>query len=381
MRVGVDATPLLGRMTGIGRYTLELLRELERLPAASTGRLGEVGPVDLVATAFTLRGAGRLAEVVPPGVSVRARPVPARALRTAWSRSEWPTVDRLCGPVDVFHATNFVLPPPGRAAGVLTVHDLAYLTFPDTVSSASLAYRDLVPRGLARARLVLTPSAAVAEQVRDAYGTPEDRVVVTPLGVDLAWGRARPAPADWLAAHDLPSRYLLAVGTLEPRKNLQALVLAHRDLVRRDPEVPPLVLVGGRGWGEALQLDEVRPGAVRLTGHLPIDELRGVVAGAQALVFPSLDEGFGLPPLEALACGVPVLANDLPVTREVLGDQARFCDVADPEAFQQGLLDVLAAPAGDPESRRARAAEFTWERCARLTREAYARAVDLGPAR
>lgn len=375
MRVGVDATPLLGRLTGVGLYTLELLRELA---AGPTRPLGTAGADDIVATAFTLRGAGRLAEVVPPGVSVRARPVPARGLRAAWSRAEWPTVERLCGPVDVFHATNFVLPPPGRAAGVLTIHDLAYLTFPETVSGASLANRELVPRGLARARLVLTPSAAVAEQVRDAYATPEDRVIVTPLGVDPAWRQARPAHPDWFAARDIPSTYLLAVGTLEPRKNLQALVRVHRDLFHTNSEVPPLVIVGGAGWGEALRLDGVQPGGVRLIGHLPIGELRSVVAGAQALVFPSLDEGFGLPPLEALACGVPVLANDLPVTREVLGDQARFCDASDPESFRQGMLEVLTAPVGSPQSRRDHAAGYTWQRCARLTHNAYTRALELG---
>jgi len=378
MRVGVDATPLLGRVTGIGVYTREILRALAAAPSNPSEPSAPSAAADeVVATAFTLRGSGQLDEVVPPGVSVRARPVPARGLRAAWSWTEWPTVDLLCGPVDVFHATNFMLPPPGRAAGVLTVHDLAYLTFPETVSAASRANRELVPRGLARARVVVTPSAAVAEQVRDAYAWPQDRVVATPLGVDAAWGHARPAAAEWLAAHDIPTTYLLAVGTLEPRKNLQALVRAHRDLADRHADIPPLVLVGGTGWGEALRLDGVRPGAVRLTGHLPIDELRSLVAGAQALVFPSLDEGFGLPPLEALACGVPVLASDLPVTREVLGDQALFCDASDPEALRHGLMETLADPVGTPATRRGRAGGFTWQRCARLTREAYARALAL----
>jgi glycosyltransferase involved in cell wall biosynthesis len=306
---------------------------------------------------------------------VRARPVPARGLRAAWTRSEWPTVERLCGPVEVFHGTNFVLPPCGQAAGVLTIHDLTFLTHPETVSAASQAYRELVPRGLRRAAMVLTPSAAVAEQVRDAYRLEADRVAVTPLGVGPEWGTAVPPDAAFRQAYELPGRYLVTVSTLEPRKNLQALVTAYLTWVQERPEAPGLVLVGGAGWGGALRVDG--PGRERVvsTGHLGDDDLRRVVAGAAALVFPSLDEGFGLPPLEALACGVPVLASDLAVTREVLGDQATFCDATDLDALVAGLESVVVRPVGTVASRREHAARYTWGRCAAETRAAYAAAV------
>lgn len=363
MRIGFDATPLLGAMTGVGTYAANLLAAL------AAGYPDD----DLVATAFSLRGRGDLGAVVPEGVAVRARPYPARALRLAWGAADLPAVESLCGPVDVFHATNFVLPPTRRAAGVLTIHDLAYLSFPETVSRESLAYRELVPRGIARAAMVVTPSAAVAEQVQDAYRLPADRVAVTPLGVDAAWHRSAPPSGDWLAARGLPTEYLLAVGTLEPRKNLRRLVDAYRILSASDAATPPLVVAGGAGWGDAL--DEAARSHVHLTGRLELDELRTLVAGAAALVFPSLDEGFGLPPLEALACGVPVVANDLPVTREVLGDQALFCDATDPEALAAAVVQVLSAPAGDVDSRRARAASFTWARCAEATHTAYRRAL------
>ena len=365
MRIGVDATPLLGRRTGIGTYTSHLVRALA---AREDDRI--------TATAFTLRGRHALREAVPSGVHVRARPLPARGLRAAWSRGEWPPVELLCGPVEVFHATNFVLPPTGRAAGVLTIHDLAYLGRPDTVSTASQAYRELVPRGLERADVVLTPSAAVAEQVCDAYRVDPGRVRVTPLGVDADWA-ATPVPdASFRRAHGLPERYLVSVSTLEPRKNLQALVDAYLGWAAHDAEAPGLVLVGGAGWGDALRV--TGPGSDRVvrTGHLAPSDLRQVVAGAAALVFPSLDEGFGLPPLEALACGVPVLASDLPVTREVLGDQATYCEATDPEALHAGLRDVVDRPVGTPSSRRDHAARYTWERCAALTREAYSAAVE-----
>lgn len=329
---------------------------------------------DVSVTAFTLRGAGGLTAVVPDGASVHSRPVPARALRAAWSRTDWPPVRWLAGRSDVFHGTNFVLPPTGRAGGVVTVHDLTYLRHPDTVDRASAAYRELVPRSIARAGQVVVPSAAVAAEIRDTYGLADDRLTVTPLGVDVSWfGTTAPTAAERSAA-GLPDDYLLAVGTIEPRKGLPRLLEAYGRLRAADADVPRLVLVGPQGWGEALALDRLPRGSVVLTGFLEDDALRRAVAGARALVFPSLYEGFGLPPLEALACGVPVVATDLPVTREVLGSQARF--VTSDDDLAAALAEAVAGTLpGDPDGRREHARRFTWSRCAALTRGAYVRSV------
>jgi glycosyltransferase involved in cell wall biosynthesis len=352
VRIGFDATPLLGARTGVGRYALSLLASLAG------------GADELVATAFTFRGRSGLDSVVPAGVSVAARPAPARGLQELWARTEWPPVEWLAGSVDVFHATNFVLPPVRRARGVVTVHDLSFLRHSSTVSAASLRYQKLVPRSLRRASVVVTPSAATAELVKDAYDV-ETPVVVTPLGVDADWFAAAP-PSDALRAElRLPSSYLLFVGTLEPRKDLRTLLAAHRLMV--DP--PPLVLVGPPGWGEQVDVT----GCVT-PGYLEDERLRSVVAGASALVLPSLDEGFGIPVLEALAAGTPVVASDLPVLREVGGSVVSYAEVGGPASFAAALEAVLDAP-GDAAARRAQAAEFTWERCAALTREAYALAL------
>lgn len=365
MRIGLDATPLLGRLTGVGTYAMALL---EQLPS--------VAPDDeLVATALTFRGRDRLAGLLPAGVASRARPVPARLLRTLWGAPGRLPVEALTGPLDVFHATNFVLPPTRRAAGVLTVHDLTYLRHPATVAAASRAYRELVPLGIRRAAVVCTPSRAVADQLADAYAVPPDRLAVTPLGVDPAWASTPVPDAIWLQRHGLPTDYVLAVGTLEPRKNLATLVGAYRLLHQRGVELPALVLVGDEGWGDRLDLAALPDGLVVLTGHLPSDDLRRVVAGARLLVFPSLDEGFGLPPLEALACGVPVLASDLPVTREVLGDAVAFCDARGPEGLAEAVHRALAGPVGTPATRRAHAARFTWRATALATHAVYERAI------
>ena len=348
MRIGLDATPLLGPRTGIGRYTGSLL-------AALAG-----GPDELVATAFTLRGRGALR--VPDGVEVRARPLPARGLQEAWARSELPPVELLTGRLDVFHATNFVLPPLRRAAGVVTVHDLAFLHLTSTVSAASARYRALVPRSIRRASVVVTPSEAVAQQVREAYA-PTAPVVAVPHGVDPAW--SVPQPVTGLG---LPAEYVLFVGTLEPRKDVRTLLAAHALL----PDAPPLVLVGPPGWGEQVDVgDAITP------GYLDDDVLRPVVAGASALVLPSRDEGFGLPLLEALAAGTPVVASDLPVLREVGGAHVRYAAVGDAPAFAEALRSVLEDPP-DPAAGRSHAAGFTWARSAEAHRAAYALASATG---
>jgi glycosyltransferase involved in cell wall biosynthesis len=155
------------------------------------------------------------------------------------------------------------------------------------------------------------------------------------------------------------------VGTLEPRKDLRTLLTAHR-LV---PDAPPLVLVGPPGWGEQLDVS----GCIT-PGYLGDDVLPDVVAGATALVLPSRDEGFGLPVIEALSAGTPVVASDLPVLREVGGDVVRYAEPGDPSSFAAALQQTLDAP-GDRASRRAHGAAYTWARCAEATRAAYSLAL------
>ena len=360
VKVGFDATPLLGPRTGIGTYTERLIDALVR-----------VGPpdLDLVATPFSRRGTDPLVEQLPPSVGVAGRRLPARLLRHLWTRTAWPPVEMLSGPIDVFHGTNFVAPPTRHARLVVTVHDLAYLHLPEAVDAASLAYRELVPAALSRGATVCAVSETMRGAIVEAYALPAERVYVTPLGVDESWYAARRLEAsDRLA---LPKEFVVAVGTLEPRKNLRVLLDAYRLASARRADVPPLVLVGAQGWGEALDTSGLPEPLLVRTGHLPLPLLQQVVASAALLAFPSRYEGFGLPPLEALAAGTPVIAADLAVTREVLGDQARFADPNSADAVLEGLLRSLVSPAGTRDSRRERARTFTWERCAEATLHAY----------
>ncbi|GEK21668.1 glycosyltransferase family 4 protein [Cellulomonas xylanilytica] len=360
MLITLDATPLLGRRTGIGRY-------VEHLLGALAARSEQDG-LELQASTWTWRGAelsGLPAHVRPVG-----RRVPARLLRELWTRADLPVIETLVGATDVFHGTNFVSPPTRRAREVVTVHDLTYVEHRETVDAATLAYERLVARSVARGATVLTPSRTVAAAVRAHYDLPQDAVAVTPLGVDDAWFEAAAPSASWLQERTLPDRYVVFVGSLDPRKNLPRLLQAHEQARRTDPSLPDLVLAGPAGRATP---DGVGP-AVHLTGWLSDEDLRTLVGGASGLVLPSLDEGFGLPAIEAAAAGVPVLASDLAVLHEVAAPDTVFAPPTDVDALSGALLHLAQArrtPDAD-DARRAWARQFTWQACAAATLAAYA---------
>jgi glycosyltransferase involved in cell wall biosynthesis len=238
---------------------------------------------------------------------------------------------------------------------VVTLHDLVPLKRRGEYLRTGLRFR-MRYLAVQRAARVIVPTRAVAADAAELLALDPDRVDVIPCAVSTALARAQPeAVAAARRRYDLPERYLLWVGGLEhpdPRKRVSALAAAPRDL--------PLVLVGKNGaWTDELP-------DVHLTGLVPDDDLAAIYTGAHALVFPSDDEGFGLPPVEALACGTPVAACDIPVLREVLGDRATFVDCGD----MAGLLAAGAAatrPAPPPLG-------WTWDDAARATWETYAAA-------
>jgi glycosyltransferase involved in cell wall biosynthesis len=294
--------------------------------------------------------------------------VPARALRAGWLRSDHPTIELLGARGDLFHGTNFVAPPMRSGRAVVTVHDLTFLE--DSVNPANHAYRILLPRALARGAHAVVPTHAVAHALREHYGLPPERVSVTPLGVDAPWFGARPPTEAWLEAHRLPADYVLYVGSSDPRKNLDVLVEAHRLLTRDASCGTSLVLAGPAG---AARPSCTPPGVVR-TGWLDEQDLRTLVAGSRLLALPSRDEGFGLPVLEALAVGRPVVVSDVPALLEVAGPHATSAPVSDAQALADALRTVLARPDTEPdrEARRAWARRWTWDACADATLDVYA---------
>lgn len=367
MRVALDPYPLFGRRTGVGTYVLRLAEALLRQPG---------GP-ELVLPTASLR------PPQPPAMLARAHHhhvrVPFRLVQALWDHVSFPPAEWLVGrDLDVFHATNFVAPPLRRTPVVTTVHDLSYERYPRAVDERVQQYRRWVPRTISRSRFVICDSRATAAEVAERYDLAPEHVVAIPLGVDRSWREASDPTPGWLRSHGLPDRYLVAVGAAAARKRIDLLVAAHRRARWEDDAVPPLVLVGA---APPLAAETAAAsGDIVLAGHLDEDALQTVVAGAVALVFPSAYEGFGLPLLEAMAAGTPVLASDLPVHREVCGPHATLVDldhVEQPEEaadrLSRAIVDVARATS-DPAAlaaARAWADSFTWERTAAATMAVY----------
>lgn len=370
IRLGFDATSLLDNPTGVGVFAREVLA-------------GLAARVDVAVTAFavSLRGRARLADVVPAGVAVRSLPVPARLARTAWARVDRPSVIDLAGPVDVVHGPNFVVPPGGGAGEVVTVHDLTAIRFPELCTPDVLQWPPLLLRALRRGAWVHTVSAFVAQEVREAFPEVGERVVTVPNGIRRpaeATPRTDAARGRHLAGGD---RYVLAIGTVEPRKDLPGLVAAFDGLAAADPDLR-LVLVGPDGWAAesltaAIDAAHHRRRIVRL-GWVDDDARQALLRGASVVAYPSRYEGFGLVPLEAMAVGVPVVATAVGAVPEVLGDAAVLVEPGDVDALAGALGRVLtddAERAALVARGQTRVDTYSWDRTVESLVALYRRAA------
>jgi glycosyltransferase involved in cell wall biosynthesis len=359
LSVGFDATPLLGHPTGVGVFCAGALSGLSGLP-------------DLEVSAFAVswRRRRRIGALVPPGVPTRQWPMPARPLHAAWAHGSRPPVEWFIGPHDVVHGSNFVVPPTVRAARVLTVHDLTVVLYPELCDAATLAYPDLIRRAVAAGAWVHTPSQYVADQVVAELAVDPERVRSVHHGIPvLPAGRPPGAPPP-VTLPEGCRRYVLAVGTVEPRKDYPLLVEAFTPVAAAHPDVA-LVVVGADGWGAerfgaAVAASPVRNRIVR-TGYLDDRDLAATLRSAAVLAYPSLYEGFGFPPLQAMAAGVPVVATSAGAIPEVVGDGALLVDPGDLDGLAGAMARALdGGPAiGQLVKRgRARSGTFSWERCA-----------------
>jgi len=362
MRVLVDYRPALRARSGAGEYVHELVR-------AYTA----AHPADDV-TVFTSSWADRPAPGTGAALGARVvdRRVPVSVLNYAWHRLEWPPVEWLAGDADVVHAAHPLLIPSRRAAQVVTIHDLFFLSHPErTAAEIRRDYAALAPSHARRADAVVTPSAYTRRLIVDRLGADPDRVHVCPPGAP-AWtalGRAPHAPRDG---------YVLFIGTLEPRKNLGVLLDAYERLALHRTHVAPLRIAGTAGPDAAAWLDRVRrrplDGIVHYVGYVADSAREALFAGARTVVLPSLDEGFGLPVLEAMAAGIPVVVSDRGALPEVAGGAAVVVDATDAEALA-ATLARLSTDQAWAENRGAagldRARAFTWDATARAVGRAY----------
>lgn len=377
-RITLDYTAAIHQSAGIGRLTRELVRALLKLESAHR---------------FTLFVMGRPGPEVPLSNLLRTRDLPLRVTRLSdrwlyrlWFRLRLPlAVQWLSGSCDLYHATDFVLPPLWRGTkSVLTVHDLSFERDPDSAPPRLLPFlKRVVPDSVRRATHIIADSHATARDLVDLYGVPPEKITVIHSGVDARFSPPRDTLLDRRRTEYVLQRYrlrppfVLTVGTLQRRKNHARLVEAFAHIAARDPNVS-LVIAGGKGW----LYDDVHQTIARLglqarvhfTGFVEDADLPYVYRLAAVFAFPSLYEGFGLPPLEAMACGVPVVTSNTSSLPEVVGDAGLMVDPKDVRALAAALEQALFDESWRRQSIErglARARQFSWERAAQQLLATY----------
>ncbi len=378
--IGIDATAALTQGGGIGRYTRELVQALVVEAPGNRYTLFSARPPATLPVPDSLP--------VAPHVSHRPAPLDERWLYRLWHRARIPLpVQLFTGPLDLFHSPDFVLPPVGgRIPTLLTVHDLSFIRYPATFPAQLVAYLNrVVPRSVARADHILADSEATRRDLAALWNVPGDKVTVLYSGVNARFRPVTPpaALAAVRARYGLGERpYVLAVGTVQPRKNYALLVRAFRAVAATQPHT--LVIVGGRGWlTEGLEAEIARQGLserVMMPGFVEDADLPALYSAADLFVFPSLYEGFGLPLLEAMACGVPVISSDassLPEVAATGGEPAALLlPPGDEAAWSAAMLRLLTDTAARQRLLAAgagQAARFTWRAAARQLAGLYDR--------
>jgi glycosyltransferase involved in cell wall biosynthesis len=358
LRILLDYRPALRARTGVGEYAHELAAALIR----------QLPPSDAV-TLFSSSWKDRLPPDRLAGARVVDAKIPVRLLNLAWHRLRWPPVEALAGDQDVAHSMHPLLMPARRARQFVTVHDLDFLDHPErTRAEVRRDYARLAARHARRASAVVTVSRFTAGEVERRLGVPRDRIVVCSPG-------APPWPARPAARVDGP---ILFMGTLEPRKNVDGLLRGYKALLSAAPGAPPLWLAGGATAAATPWLREIQQpplaGRVEHLGYIAADRRYDLYARASMLVLPSHLEGFGIPVLEAMTAGVPVVVSSRGALPEVAGGAGQVVEPGDAEglamAMQRYLKDPAFAAAAAARGVE-RAAAYSWDASARTLIDAY----------
>ena len=370
MRICIDSRAATHQRAGIGRF--------------ARGLISALAGIDRDTRYVLLDSRDGDSAVLPtsPNFSRATLPLGDRAMTILWHRLHLPLpVELFAGPIDVLHSPDFVLPPVRRARSVVTVHDLSFLLFPECAEASLVAFlRKAVPDSLRRADLILADSESTRQDLGRLLGVPLDKVVVVYGGVEERFRPVTdPARLEQVSRrYDLPSSYILTVCTLEPRKNLSTLLEAYFQLLEKLDPSPALLIAGARGWRYNSLLEHCSDprgrGLVKLLGYVNDADLPALLSQAQLFVYPSLYEGFGLPPLEAMACGTPVVCSDSSSLPEVVGEAGVMVDPQDTDALAAAMERALTD--GGLRSHMTqrgleRAQGFTWHNAAHALLAAY----------
>ncbi|NOX64163.1 MAG: glycosyltransferase family 4 protein [Chloroflexi bacterium] len=371
MKIGIDYTPAAIQGAGIGRYTRGLVDALLPLLA----------PNDRVALLMPRDDAPFARANWPPKVRTRRMPLTDRQLTILWHRLRFPLyVNLWSGPLDIFHAPNFLLPPVRAGKKLLTIHDLAFLVRPQYAHPALRRFLErAAPRSVAQADHILADSQASKRDAMRLFGLREDEVTVVGAGVEP---RFRPLPRDDLQhiarKYGLSWPFTFSVSTLEPRKNFDGLIRAFAEARKKARFPHHLVIAGGKGWLYEGIFEEVKrqnaEDFVHFLGYVDDADLPALYNLADLFAFPSHYEGFGLPVLETLACGTACLCTDTSSLPEIAGDAARIIPTNHHAALVEALAELLTDERARLELARrgpAQAAQWTWQAAARRLYNVY----------
>jgi glycosyltransferase involved in cell wall biosynthesis len=373
MRIGLDGLPLTSPKSGVGHYTYELAHALAVIEPATSFEV--TYPSTYPSVTLTAADDAR-----QPPANLKVQRVPVGLLGRHWWSVGLPRYIRR-ERLQLFHGTNYDVPLRRHCATVLTVHDLSLFLHPGTHPQRSVNRARLrLPLMTRTADVIIVPTESIRREVCEHLAVSPEKVFAIleapRTSFRLTDLRETANIRRRLGVHDT---FLLAVGTIEPRKNLGVLIRGFEELARAQPDNDlQLVVAGSHGWlsgplYEALEKSPVRR-RILLTDYLHDDDLRALYASCRAFVYPSIYEGFGLPPLEAMACGAPVIASRIPTLIETLGSAAQFFD---PQSIEQLVKAIIEVTTNQSLRQRLTSAglqqaeKFSWEQTARLTLEVY----------